>query len=73
MDFKAVLNLKDKGLHHTEEGLRVINLILNQNNSRRLSNAPGFVPVDRSLLYADIERLLEGNPTMNIRRMEEFF
>lgn len=58
-DFKAVLKLKNKGLHLTKEGLRVINL-LSQNNNRRLSNASGFVPVDRSLLYVDIEKLLEG-------------
>ena len=64
--------LKSRGLHHTEEGLKVINLILSQNNSRRLStfNTP---KVDRALLYAKIEKLLSGpHPTLKSRKMEEF-
>ena len=47
------------GLHHTEEGVRVINLILSQMNSRRLSTNDLKI-VDRALLYTQIEKLLKG-------------
>jgi hypothetical protein len=58
-DFKSILKLKSMGLHHTEEGVRVINLILSQMNSRRLSTNDLKI-VDRALLYTQIEKLLKG-------------
>ncbi len=66
MDFKAILKLKSMGLHHTKEGLQLINLILSQNNSRRLSTR-GNTKVDRVCLYAKIEELLGGPSNYEVK------
>jgi hypothetical protein len=62
-DWKAIFELKDKGkdkgLHYTDEGLKLIQLINSQMNSRRLSSYDSVL-VDRTALYLDIERLLQG-------------
>ena len=62
-DWKAILNIRNLGLHYTEKGVEVINLILNQMNSNRLSSKSRSTPViDRALLQMDIEKLLmEGS------------
>lgn len=66
-DFKAILNLKSKGLHHTKEGFKLINLILSQNNSRRLSTS-NIPKVNRTLLYDKIEKLLKGPSNFEIKQ-----
>jgi len=59
-DWKTILSLKDKGLHYTDEGLKLIELIISQMNNRRLSNS-GLPPVkDRASIYLEIKRLLMG-------------
>ena len=60
-DWKAVLNIRNLGLHYTEKGVEVINLILSQMNSNRLSSKSRSTPViDRALLQIEIEKLLMG-------------
>ncbi len=58
-DWKTVFKLKDMGLQYTDEGVNLINLINSQMNSRRLSTA-GKLVVDRVILDAEIERMLQG-------------
>ncbi len=48
-DWKTILRLKQLGLHYTDEGIRVINLILNQMNLKRLSSS-NSVKVDKESL-----------------------
>lgn len=57
-DWKTILQLKDNGLHYTDEGVKLIQLINSQMNSRRLSTS-GTVLTDRAAMYKDIERLLQ--------------
>ena len=52
------MQLKDNGLHYTDEGVKLIQLINSQMNSRRLSTS-GTVLTDRAAMYKDIERLLQ--------------
>ena len=54
------------GLHHTEEGVKVINLILSQMNSKRLSTNDLDI-VDRALLNTQIEKLLNGPSNFEIK------
>lgn len=71
LDWKTILKFKELGLHYTEEGVRVINLILSQMNNNRLSTASldPSVPsslrtvgglVNRTSLEIEIDKLLEG-------------
>ena len=54
-----MFKLKEKGHHYTDVGLRLIELILSQLNNNRLSTSKS-AKVDRTLLHADIDRLLSG-------------
>jgi LAGLIDADG endonuclease len=65
-DFKSILKLKSMGLHHSEEGVRVINLILSQMNSKRLSTND-LDRVERALLNTQIEKLLNGPSNFEIK------
>lgn len=58
-DWKAILKLKELGLQYTEEGVKVLDEILNQMNNKRLStsNTP---KVDRVSLLSKIDLLLKG-------------
>nr|YP_010044415.1 LAGLIDADG endonuclease [Trametes coccinea]QPF23656.1 LAGLIDADG endonuclease [Trametes coccinea] len=58
-DWKIILRLKQLGLHFTDEGIRVINLILNQMNLKRLSSS-NSVKVDKEFLNKTIVNLLNG-------------
>jgi len=58
-DWKTILRLKQLGLHYTDEGIRVINLILNQMNLKRLSSS-NSVKVDKESLNKSIVNLLNG-------------
>ena len=60
IDWKTVLNLKEKGIHYTESGLEVIKLILSQMNSKRLSTYTVGKPVDRLILQDKIDKFLNG-------------
>ena len=68
IDWKTVLKLKELGHHYTEEGLKLISLIFNQMNSRRLSTNPdkGKV-VDRKLIYIEINKLLNAPSNFEIK------
>lgn len=60
IDWVSVLKLKELGLHHSKEGVLMINRILNQMNNNRLSTS--IVPqVDRDLLLRDLKVILEGD------------
>lgn len=59
-DWKTVLKLRNLGLHYTEKGLKVINLIISQMNNYRLSSNKCTAPVDRALLQVEIDTLLNG-------------
>ena len=55
--WKTILKIKDNGFHYTEEGLKLIPLIISQMNNRRLSTS-SLPTVDRASLDADILPLL---------------
>lgn len=57
-DWKAIINLKDLGLHYTEEGKKLILLILSQMNNNRLSTSSS-PHLDRTLLLKDVDLLLK--------------
>ena len=59
-DWKTILKLRNLGLHYTEEGLKVIKLIISQMNNYRLSSIKWAAPVDRALLQIEIDKLLNG-------------
>jgi hypothetical protein len=65
-DWKSVINLKELGLHYTDEGLKIINTILSQMNNHRLSTS-GSKKVDRALLQTDIDKLLSGSGNLEHR------
>lgn len=59
-DWKAILKIRNLGLHYTENGLEVINLILSQMNSNRLSSKLRSTPViDRALLQIELDKFLK--------------
>ena len=62
-DWKAILKIRNLGLHYTEKGLEVIKLILSQMNSNLLSSKSRSTPViDRAFLQIEVEKLLmEGS------------
>lgn len=66
-DWKVILQLKEKGLHYTEEGIKIINLILSQMNLKRLSTNKNSSSVDRDRLYLEINRLLSGPSNLEIK------
>lgn len=65
-DWSNVLMLKESGWHYTDEGLRLIDLTLNQMNSYRLSTREASA-VDRVLLHYDINRLLSRPSNYEVR------
>ena len=68
-DWVAIFKLKERGHHHQEEGVKVINLILNQMNNNRLStshNAINVSSLGREQLYVDINKLLNGPSNIEI-------
>lgn len=70
-DWKTVLNLKDKGFHYTEDGKKVLNLILNQMNNNRLSTSLGTT-VNREELDDEINRLLSGPSNIEIKQGRKY-
>lgn len=65
-DWVLVFKLKEKGHHYTDQGLRLIELILSQMNNNRLSTSKA-ARVDRALLHADIHRMLSGPSNYEIK------
>jgi hypothetical protein len=66
-----VLKLKELGYHYTEEGLKLMSIINNQMNSRRLStNTVGKeaeLVVDRKFLDVEIDKLLRAPSNFEIK------
>jgi len=58
-DWVIIFNLKERGHHYQEEGLRVLNTIVNQMNNSRLSTSKN-ISIDRDQLLKDIAILLNG-------------
>jgi len=58
-DWVIIFNLKERGHHYQEEGLRVLNAIVNQMNNSRLSTSKN-TNIDRDQLLKDIAVLLNG-------------
>ena len=71
LDWKAVLKLKELGLHYTDDGLKLIYKILSQMNVNRLSSN-SRLKVDRTYLLKDINRLLTGESNFEIRNGRTF-
>jgi len=74
-DFKSVLNLKLKGQHFTEEGVNLINTIINQMNNNRLSTIgeEKTEVVSRELLQKEIDRLLSAPSNLEIEEDGRIF
>jgi intein-encoded DNA endonuclease-like protein len=64
LDFKdwvLILNLKERGHHFQEEGLRLLNYLINQMNNYRLStNLKASLPMCRAEILKAINTMLEG-------------
>lgn len=65
-DWKNILRLKEQGHHLTEQGVKLICLILSQMNNNRLSTTSSQ-PVDRALLLDEINQLLSGSSNFELR------
>jgi hypothetical protein len=57
-DFRTIARIKEKGLHHTDEGKALITKISSQMNQRRLSTNNKSIVVDREGLLAEIDYIL---------------
>lgn len=62
-DWKAILKIRNLGLHYTKKGLEIIKLILSQMNNNRLSSKLRLNPLtDRALLQIEVYKLcMEGS------------
>ena len=68
-DWKSIFKLKELGQHYTEEGIKVIDQILNQMNNKRLSTNSSE-KVDRILLTNKVEsfnRYKRGSSVKSIK------
>lgn len=65
-DWKYIFKLKEQGHHLSKEGIELIDKILSQMNNNRLSTS-GKPVVDRTLLLAEIEQLLNGPSNFELR------
>ena len=70
-DWKTILNLWNMGLHYLPEGKALILRITKQMNSYRLTSS-GHPKIDRSLLEADITKLVSGPSNYEIREGKTF-
>lgn len=71
-DFRAIARIKEKGLHHTDEGKALITKIHNQMNQSRLSTNNKSIVVDREGLLAEIDSLLALSSIYEIRDGRKF-
>ncbi len=70
--WKTVLSLKKLGLHYTDEGLKIIGLIINKMNSLT-SNPNSADTLDSEVLQNDINRLLSGPSNLEIQEDGRIF
>ena len=66
-DWKNILMLKEQGHHMSEQGVKLIDLILSQMNNNRLSTNSSQPAIDRALLLAEITKLLSGPSNFELR------
>jgi hypothetical protein len=59
--------LKEQGHHMSEQGVKLIDLILSQMNNNRLSTNSSQPAIDRALLLAEITKLLSGPSNFELR------
>lgn len=78
-DWKQVAKLKEKGLHFTDEGRKLITCIIGQMNSNRLSThasgghtKAGNITLE-SKIHAHIEKLLNGPSNFEIKENGRIF
>jgi len=60
------LKLRDKGFQYTDDGLKLIELIMSQMNNRRLSSSEVAI-VDREFLYKEINLILNKPSNLEVR------
>jgi len=73
-DWKTILELKNLGIHYTDEGVRVINLILSQMNLKRSStNETKLSQAQLEQLREDVEKLLSGPSNLEIKEDGRIF
>jgi len=70
-DWKSIFNLRNMGLHYLPEGKALIECITKQMNNYRLSSSL-HPRIDRSLLEAEITKLLCGPSNYEIREGKTF-
>nr|YP_009072385.1 hypothetical protein SBORM_0121 [Sclerotinia borealis]AIJ56813.1 hypothetical protein SBORM_0121 [Sclerotinia borealis] len=66
-DWNSILLLKEQGHHLSEQGVKLIDLLLSQMNNNRLSTASSHPTVDRTLLLAEINLLINGPSNFELR------
>ena len=66
-DWKNILKLREHGHHLSENGTKVIDLILSQMNNNRLSTKRSKLVIDRALLDSNINKLLEGPSNFEVK------
>jgi len=59
--------LKEQGHHLSEQGEKLINLILSQMNKNRLSTNSSQPIVDRNRLLEEVNKLLNGPSNIELR------
>lgn len=59
--------LKEQGHHMSEQGVKLINLILSQMNNNRLSTNSNQPVIDRALLLVEITKLLSESSNFELR------
>lgn len=63
MDFVyiiSILKIKQLGIHHTEQGVAMIQRLIGQMNNNRLSTSPCSTLEDRNSLLLDLKTMLEA-------------
>lgn len=66
-DWKAIFNLRKMGLHYLPEGKALIECIVKQMNNYRLSTNTNHPKVDRTLLFDNVAKLLNGPSNYEIK------
>lgn len=68
LDWKTIFKLRNLGLHYTDEGVKVLNSILEGMNNNRLTTSGVTITAEqRETLKRDVARLLEGPSNFEIK------
>jgi hypothetical protein len=74
IDWKTIFKLRNLGLHYTDEGVKVLNSILEGMNNNRLTTSGVTTTTEqRETLNRDVARLLEGPSNFEIKEDERIF